>query len=1130
MGENIMGVDPFSIAIMIASTAYQAKQAKKMERAADARKGSIFSVQSEAISLPVIYGRQSIGGVQFDHKVSRNYYFRHPEDGCSVLNGSGTNGFATLVDAGLGTNSMAGMFVHHLSGTTGTGVGNMGSTLTGTKNEFMFIKHALCHGGINRFLHATVNQKPFGHRDYKKGLKLQAYPNGGTSELLRANGYPLLDKFTNVAYVAEVFRLDRDEQNFSGAPSTQYFVEGMKIHSIDFDGTDTYTLSATKTYSNNPALCLLDYLMSNTYGKGLSVSSVDLKSFYDAAEICDTTVMSNAISAGHIFGNKPVTKYPDVASFPDPNESGYEDVYLLANDTGAYYDWRKTGGTDKNPQGSWAVVTPPTRNVPLYELNTTIDTERSIRDNIEQILASMNYSELVWNSQGKYKLSLEYPADNTELNALVTQTFDKDNIMLDSFNISFLSADERHNQATVSFLNEHKDFKSDTATWPTKGSTVYNQYLEEDNYLPLETSVNADFCTDPYHALAKAEQLVRSSRSMFTVDFKTNREGLTLEPGDFITVELEEAGFLTPTVFRIQEVKINEQFNTSVSAYRYDAGVLAWNIADDDAYPEAKAYDFVTPNVTNLALSQSGISEYRVGKLTWENSDDDNTGSISYEVCYKKNTDSDYLPLGVVTSKFFEFGKLEDLDTHSVYDFKVITRTSIGARSTGTEIVSQTLTKAPGPVSALAVSEELYITNNASGVKSRALLSWSPDTSGLNTGYYLVEYKKTSESVFTSLGTVATDHVAIPDVSQSPYNFKITPYSDFGFEGASVTFNKTIAGLSAAPSDPSGFSGNINEGQINLSWDLSTDLDVLHGGSCEIRFHNAVNGSASWETSSVIVDSLTGNTNNKTVPTLKGTFFIKFRDSKGHYSNNAASFISTFFDNSFNQIDLVAEDPSFAGTKTNCSVVSGDLELDLNQTEMEYSFNNIVDLGEVISVRVSPTLKTSVTLRGVDVDDYEDVGLEENFGGPLAHATLLIKVSTTQDDPNSGSPTWTSYELLTIGSFTCRGLRFKFEGEAENINTKILVQELGVLIDKKDVIKTGSSTSLTTGDVQITFATPFYAGIGGGGNPTIGYGIIGGSVGDEVIISSRNKDGFYYSIYNSGSRVARDLDWQAIGQ
>jgi len=1091
-----MGIE-VQIAMFILSTAFQVDQHKKMKKkqqaAAEARKGSQFTVQSDAIALPLVYGKQLLGGVQFDHTISPNYNHRAPD--------ANTNSF----------------------------INGMGSSVSGTKNEFMYAKQAICVGGINRAVHVTVNSKAWNHREYQHGQRIVVHPNGGASTMLTANGYSNLDKFTNIAYSEQVFRLDRDENNYSGAPNVQFYVEGMKIRKIT-NTSGTYTVNTTREYSNNPAYVLLDYLTNSTYGKGLDDTEINLETFYNAAQVCEETVLIGADIAGHVNSAKPYSNYPTYAQFPNPDTWGFEDMYLKDDATGNYYSWSKTGGDKDNPTGQYVPVTLPTRNIPLYECNVALDTEKPIRDNIEAIMTSMNYAELTWDSDGKYKLSLEYPETEGETTALITQAFDKDSIILDSFNTTFPSASDRFNHMTISYLNEHEDFKSDSVSWPPKGGAVHSTYVGEDNNQQFESSVSPDTITDPYHALAKAEQLVRSSRAIFTVDFVVNRTGLKTEPGDFITVQLDEAGMTTAETFRVQSVEVQENFNVKITAYRFSEDILAWNIADGIAYPKAEIYDFSTPNVTALSLSQNALREFEFGQLNWSYADDAGNGNFTYEVSYKKSSDASFVFLGTTNALSFNFGRLVDIETNSLYDFKVIVRTPLGQRSSGTTISNVTVSNAPGAVVALTATEELYVTNNAAGVKSRALLEWTPDLSGLNPAYYLVEYRKAGDVDFTSLGTVSADHITVPDVSHAIYDFKITPYSDFHIAGAAVTFVKTIVGLDAKPSDPTGFAGNINEGQINLSWDKSTDLDVVYGGTCEIRFHSEANATASWETASILVESLSGNTNNKTVPTLQGTFLIKFKDSRGNYSDNPALFISTFFDTSFNQIDLIDEHTQWLGAKTNCTKVGNFLVLDNNQTDMTYYFDNVIDLGEVISVRVSPQLTSSVTLRGIDVEDYEDISLVDNIAGPLQNASLKVEVSTTQDDPNSGSPTWSSYELLTVSSFTCRGLRFRFLGVAENTNTRIILTELAILLDKKDVTKVGSATTSTTNDTTVTFATPFYAGIGGTTAPSVGLGIIGGSLGDEVLITSRDRVGFSYSIYNSGSRVSRDTDWQAIGQ
>jgi len=305
---------------------------------------------------------------------------------------------------------------------------------------------------------------------------------------------------------------------------------------------------------------------------------------------------------------------------------------------------------------------------------------------------------------------------------------------------------------------------------------------------------------------------------------------------------------------------------------------------------------------------------------------------------------------------------------------------------------------------------------------------------------------------------------------------------------------------------------------------------VIYGGSSEIRYHSDTGQSVSWDSASILVQNLNGNTNNKTVPTLKGTFLIKFKDSSGNYSNTPASFVSTFEDLTFNAVDAIDEDTAnFSGTKINCSVVNSNLELDSGETFMEYFFHDYVDLAEVVTVRAVPYIDAVIFENGVFVSDYASVAAQAQFAGPVSNASLAIYVSITQDDP-AGTPAWSDYSLLTIGSFNCRAMRFKFIGTVQSENTAVAVDNLGVTIDKKDIIKTGSSTSSTSADTTVTFNTPFYGGIGNTNNPSIGVQIITGQLGDQPVIVSRNKTGFTYSVYNNSSRVQRSIDWQAIGQ
>jgi len=423
----------------------------------------------------------------------------------------------------------------------------------------------------------------------------------------------------------------------------------------------------------------MDYLTNNDFGAGLSDSEINLETFYDAAQICDQNVRSNVDLAGHVWGSKPVSNYPTYGAFPDPDAWGYEDVMLVDDSGPTYYYWKRTGGSKKEPNGAYFNVTPPTRNLPLYECNITINTEEAVRDNIELILNSMGYAELTWDTNGEYKLSLEYPVSTAQTEQLVTHSFTADNIVRDSFDISFPSAQDRFNSVTVSFKNEHENFKQDSVTWPKKGSAVHTTYLAEDNNLPLETSVSPETTTDPYHALAKAEQMVRSSRSLFTVDFKTTRYGLTLEPGDFIDIYLEEAGIgtaSTPEIFRVQEIKIDNDFNVTVQAYKFDHEVLAWNTTDDIAYPTSETYDyFVTPPTNATFSPTSDLIGVGAGKITWTAADENSIAYYVVEVSGDGGTT--WSTLGTTTGTTFDVTNLQT----GTYDFSVQTVSLLSRRS-----------------------------------------------------------------------------------------------------------------------------------------------------------------------------------------------------------------------------------------------------------------------------------------------------------------------------------------------------------------------------------------------------------------------------------------------------------------
>ena len=338
----------------IISISYQQRQMAKMraenerrraeaEAAADKRKGFIFTISGEAAPLPIVYGKQMIGGIETSHKVSNSYLAGDESLADKVL-------FETL-----------------------------GSSGTGSKNEFLHVQYALCHEGIEGVQWIKVNGVDYNEENSKFDHRFRIYNNGGTADpAATANGFPSTNTFTGTANVSATYKLNRDDYNYAGVPSVQFLVKGRKIKTIVRSGAGTdlspysYALSSTSSYSNNPAYCLLDYLMSANFGRGLPESEIDLESFYNAAKVCDTIVMTQALVGGQVNGYKTIHTVADFSSLPgDLEDKTYENEIWQTEDNDKFYQWQRT---------SWQETAfSERRDIPLYECNMVVNPDRRQR-------------------------------------------------------------------------------------------------------------------------------------------------------------------------------------------------------------------------------------------------------------------------------------------------------------------------------------------------------------------------------------------------------------------------------------------------------------------------------------------------------------------------------------------------------------------------------------------------------------------------------------------------------------------------------------------------------------------------------------------------------------------------------
>lgn len=222
-----------AVVVGFALSYVQAKKVqKKARKLADAMKGVLVNKESNVEPIPVIYGARRVGGTR--------------------------------------------VFVH---------------TAGGDKNKYLYICLVLCEGEVDSIYDIKIDDyKITDSRFRKDGRNLISYDaKTGTDNqqasrvLLGATGkWTSAHRLQGIAYLG--LRLEWDQDVFSGIPEVTAVVRGKRVR-------DPRYPSAAPSWSDNPALCLYDYLTNKRYGKGLGNSVIDLEAFKAAATFCDRSTV-----------------------------------------------------------------------------------------------------------------------------------------------------------------------------------------------------------------------------------------------------------------------------------------------------------------------------------------------------------------------------------------------------------------------------------------------------------------------------------------------------------------------------------------------------------------------------------------------------------------------------------------------------------------------------------------------------------------------------------------------------------------------------------------------------------------------------------------------------------------------
>lgn len=391
---------------------------------------------------------------------------------------------------------------------------------------------------------------------------------------------------------------------------------------------------------------------------------------------------------------------------------------------------------------------------------------------------------------------------------------------------------------------------------------------------------------------------------------------------------------------------------------------------------------------------------------------------------------------------------------------------------------------------------------------------------------YEVEAKISTATEYTNLGQASGNQFELKNVIDgATYNIRARTISTLGVASPYSTANHVIVGKTAPPSDVTGFSVNIIEGDAHLSWTPVPDLDLSH---YRIRFSPLITG-ATYSNGVDLVEKVSRPAASIVVPARTGTYMIKAYDKLGNGSLNATLIVNNVPKAVYqNVITTIDEHPTFSGTKTNCSVISDRLQLDSGETSGEYIFANTIDLSQIY---------TSKLTADVDVirEDYANLfdsaggnfddraGLFDGDASQFDDISVDLFISTTDDDP-AGTPTWTAYRKFFAGEYRARAYRFKAVLSSLTTSASPAIDSLTITCDMPDRVAYGNDITSGAGAYTVTYSPAFAA------SPAVAIAAQDMASGDYFVVSSKTRTGFTITFKNSGgTNVSRVFDWVARG-
>jgi len=476
-------------------------------------------------------------------------------------------------------------------------------------------------------------------------------------------------KLNGICYIAAHYGYHKNGM-WRGVPQLTVQVRGKKVFDPR-DSNQTFGTVSTYKHSDNPALCFLDYITNNEYGKGLTSAQINMSTFTAAANVCDTKVDQpyfngsavattfTATSGNDFFSidgtfantNWFQNKIGEVLSLYDSNGNGIiTEAEIKEVHRDQFYDESAEYLVYINALFSASFsgeVGTTLAKVKRFHCNGYIDINKNVMDNAKELLANMRGIFLY--IDGKYELAIEDTGSSTF-------SINDNHIIAESgISVDYGNKDKKANKVIVEFFNANKKYELDTATVLHDASP---NFASDDGGEVLEVKAEFPLVTDPYIAYNMAKAILTRSRNQTTMQFLGTSEMYKLNVGDIVDLTYSGLSF-SGKVCRVEALELQSNGLVSVSLIEY-FDVYTWEVPPQEAVEDLanlpSAYAVKPP--TGLSFTDSGSSSTGRPFLSWTEPTDfpdktfrvnivDSSGNqLTNKIVDVNNADLNYLPKG----------------------------------------------------------------------------------------------------------------------------------------------------------------------------------------------------------------------------------------------------------------------------------------------------------------------------------------------------------------------------------------------------------------------------------------------------------------------------------------------------